>query len=230
METSNAKRPFYRNAEDTIADVGISQRQLGYWRKQGLFKPELGSKTKYFTEADTDHLRFLKDLIVGLGLPISTVQELIATASYFYDENSIFSMPPTSQTFIDVRRAELVYPPDALNKLIAEDLGAAQAWKLRGLLKTILVLVLRREASANRDVYEAHLKTIHDLVEHADLLARIRQNDDESLYFWPKRHEDPELTEDIGTQLHDEQNSVLAEVHRARWQRKRRDVVKAKQA
>src|SRR5215212_2765510 len=37
------RKPFYKNLEDTLDDAGITKRQLGYWRKQGLFVPELGA-------------------------------------------------------------------------------------------------------------------------------------------------------------------------------------------
>src|SRR4051812_26065294 len=83
------KKPFYRNVDDTLEDVGITQRQLGYWRKQGIFNPELGSKAKFFTEDDTKFLRFLKRLIDDLGLPVATVKRLIAPENYWQDEDKI---------------------------------------------------------------------------------------------------------------------------------------------
>lgn len=73
--------PFYKNTKDALAEVGISTRQLAYWRNEGIFTPQLGDNKRY-TAPDIHLLKFLKKLIDpkdGYGLPIETVRRLLPT-------------------------------------------------------------------------------------------------------------------------------------------------------
>ncbi len=70
--------PFYKNTADALDEVGITARQLSYWRKEGLFTSELGDNKRY-TRDDIAKLKMLKKLIdvkEGLGLPVETVRKL----------------------------------------------------------------------------------------------------------------------------------------------------------
>src|SRR5687768_11175339 len=117
MENESTKKPFYRNTEDTLEDVGITRRQMGHWRKAGIFDPELGPTTNFFTEGDTEHLRFLKRLIVDLNLPVGTVKELIASTEG--KRKGRKAATPRYSTFIDIENMRLMQPVDATNQMIA---------------------------------------------------------------------------------------------------------------
>src|SRR5437588_775363 len=75
QERGVSETPFYKNTRDTLAEVGITNRQLSYWRKEGLLKPELRDG-KRFTESDIEQLNFLKRLIVDFGLSAETVRRM----------------------------------------------------------------------------------------------------------------------------------------------------------
>src|SRR3712207_3885013 len=115
MVSIQARKPFYRNTQDTLEDVGISLRQLRYWQKQGLFEPELGPKTKYFTEDDTERLRFLKRLIHEdeLNLRVETVNKLIESLAVGWDELALSNY----QAFIDIQNRKLVSWNSAVTQL-----------------------------------------------------------------------------------------------------------------
>jgi DNA-binding transcriptional MerR regulator len=224
MPDSVKKKPFYRNVDDTIEDVGITRRQLSYWQKQGIFEPELGSSSKKFTLEDTDRLRFLKNLIENLGLPIGTVRRLVASATEGYDQGDLFSPTPNSRTFIDVKTTRLVYGPDAMAELVSDALITAKRWQLERLLDSTLLLALQSawSRSPNRDVYEAHVKSVHDRIERIDLVSRLRQDIDGRAGFWPTRDSDPALTAELIANLIEEKQRLEKELNDARtrkyWQ------------
>ena len=214
------KKPFYRNVEDTLEDVGITQRQLGYWRKQGLFTPELGSKAKFFTEDDTARLRFLKRLIDDLGLPVATVKRLVSAATYSSedaesDPSLVWAGPPHHHTFIDIENTRLVEPADAMHELVADAMAGRKSWRVEQLLEWTMLLALRSAwmSSPSLDVYEAHIKSLHDRLERIDLLSRLQR---EAAQFWPKRSKDPDLTSDLIDELTEEKKNLTSAMDAAR--------------
>jgi DNA-binding transcriptional MerR regulator len=70
------KVPYF-DAEDTIAEVGITRRQLGHWQDQGLLQPELGEGKNKYTALDIRRLKALRYLIVEQKMPIPLVKELV---------------------------------------------------------------------------------------------------------------------------------------------------------
>ncbi len=217
-KSGRKSKPFYRNADDTLEDVGITLRQLRYWRQQGLFNPELGPKTKFFTEQDTKRLRFLKRLIVDLGLPVATVQQLISSAGAEDDDEYGWLSPSMEvRTFIDTERLRFVFPPDAMAQLVADAMVGAKPWRVEGLLEPALLLALKSAwmRSPNPAVYEAHIRSLHDRVEHIDLVSRFH-SDDEEPYFWPKRSSDPDLSEDFVRRLSEDKKMLESKLDAAR--------------
>jgi DNA-binding transcriptional MerR regulator len=75
------KKTPYLDTEDTLEEVGISRRQLNYWREKELFTPELGSDANKFTEKDIKLLKFAQGLIVEQQFPVEVAKRLIEAAT-----------------------------------------------------------------------------------------------------------------------------------------------------
>jgi len=205
--------------KDTLDDVGITQRQLGYWQKQGLFTPELGETTKFYTEGDTKQLGFLKRLIVDLGLPVATVQRLVSSAQADIEADTDGWLGSVDmRTFIDIANTRLVEPADAMHELVADAMVGAKSWRVERLLQPTMLLALRSAwmRSPNLDVYEAHIKSLHDRLERIDLLSRFQIDADGQVRFWPKRNTDPDLTAEDIERLAKEKRSLESDLHAAR--------------
>ncbi len=78
--TAFSKKVPYLDTEDTLEEVGISRRQLNYWREKGLFTPEFGDDAKKFTEKDIKLLKFARRLIVEQGFPVEIAKRFIDAA------------------------------------------------------------------------------------------------------------------------------------------------------
>jgi DNA-binding transcriptional MerR regulator len=215
-ETETKAKPYYRNVEDTLEDVGITQRQMGYWRKHGLFNPELGPKTRYFTQEDTERLRFLKQLIDDLGLPIDTVKHLIESVGEPYES---IGLTPTF-SYINVSEKKLVHPFSAIDYLMTEAVTGAP-YLIDNWFKIISLHILKRMAntSTTAQVHDAHLQELHGKIRHLDLMARLNKRND-SYWFWPARDDDPKLTHELGERLLKERDELYGAIRRAE---KRRD-------
>jgi DNA-binding transcriptional MerR regulator len=222
MGNGSTKKPFYRNTEDTLEDVKITRRQLGYWRKEGLFAPELGPRAKFFTRADTEQLRFLKQLIEGLGLPIATVKRLIDSV----DESELLLETVKDMTFIDIYKSSLVSPHDAMSVLIVEAIAGSSRptvdhWFMVLALQKFIAMAL---SSATPEVYEAQKKAFFDRFERLDLLARLTKDHDGEYVFRPARDNDPLLSNDLFDQLVKEKELFEAEVDKARMRQIMKEV------
>jgi DNA-binding transcriptional MerR regulator len=193
MESNTRKKPFYRNTEDTLEDVGITRRQLDHWRKAGLFDPERGPGTKYFTEADTEHLRFLKRLIVDLKLPVGTVKELIASTEG--KRKGRKSATPRYSTFIDIENMKLMQPVDAANQMIADVVDGGHPAAIEKWFPVLALQIFRNLARTSKSsvVYEAHMKELLDQLARIDLMARMDYDEldpedgspNPTFRFWP---------------------------------------------
>lgn len=85
-----SKKTLYLDTEDTQEEVGISRRQLNYWREKGLITPELGEDAKRFTAADIQRLKFIRFLIVDRSLPLEVVKRLLAEVPPRFNANPYF--------------------------------------------------------------------------------------------------------------------------------------------
>jgi DNA-binding transcriptional MerR regulator len=166
--------PFYKDRADTLEDAGITAKQLRTWREAGLFAAELGPNKRKFTETDIEKLKFLKQLIVGLGLPIATVQQLVQDLP---SQRSI----PAGFRYLDVKSGKLVRPSTALRELIgiyanSEDFEKLEVW--------LLTLAARcfeqiKWAYPSAKVYEARRDELLDRLRRADLVARAEAPEDD---------------------------------------------------
>jgi len=74
------KKTPYLDTEDTLEEVGITRRQLNYWREKELFVPEFGEDAKRFTAKDISLLKFARRLIVEQGFPVEIAKRFIDAA------------------------------------------------------------------------------------------------------------------------------------------------------
>jgi DNA-binding transcriptional MerR regulator len=207
------KKPYYRSIDDTLEDVDITRRQLSYWRKQGLFNPELGQNAKSFTRGDTDQLKFLKRLIVDLGLPVTTVKKLVDSV----DEEDFWSNAARDMTYIDINNASLILPEDAMTLLIANAVAAASP-EMRD--KWFMVIALQKlramaRGSATYEVYAAQKKAFFDRIERLDLLARFVMHGGEYV-LKPEQENDPDLSADLIERLTKDKDRHEGAVDKAR--------------
>jgi DNA-binding transcriptional MerR regulator len=213
MDINSEKKPFYRNTDDTLEDIGITRRQLGHWRKSGLFDPELGPTTKYFTEDDTEHLEFLKRLIVDLKLPVGTVKELIASTEG--KRKGRKSATPRYSTFIDIEKVRLMQPVDATNQMIADTFASTHPVDIEKWFSAIALQAFRNRARTSKSsvVYEAHMKAVFDQLSRIDLMARLDntyepETGEPLFYFAPARESDPVLTNEEAERLAEERERL----------------------
>jgi DNA-binding transcriptional MerR regulator len=213
MVSDGKIRPYYRSAEDTLEDVGITQRQLSYWRKQRLFDPELGPTTRFFTEGDTKRLRFLKRLIDDLGLPTATVKRLVESSEERWQGLALRNY----FAFIDVENVRLTRPSDAMNQLVADAVVNADAKRIDGWFRALALQIFEEMAGTSRApaVYEARMKELLDRLARVDLMARVHADPAEGVWFSPARESDPSLSTGDAERLIAERNSLMKPMERA---------------
>lgn len=179
--------PFYRNAADTLTSIGITKRQLNYWRKAGLFHPELEGGDK-FTSDDTLQLYFLKALIVELGLPISTVKKLMPRGRTF----RVFR----NNSYIDIRKIRLVTPSYAMGELMAQTVYESDQDQLLSWFRAIAAELLHKyRASSSPSVYVTRKQELEATLRKADQFLRIHR-DEGGYVLKPAYPSDPELSQD----------------------------------
>lgn len=64
----------YLKVEDVCAELGVSKRQLYYWRDSGLFEPTRHGK---YTERDVQRIARIRTLMVDMRLPLGFVAQLL---------------------------------------------------------------------------------------------------------------------------------------------------------
>jgi DNA-binding transcriptional MerR regulator len=182
------RKPFYKNLEDTLADAGIKKRQLSYWRKHGLFVPELGQGSRYYTLRDIEFLVFLRRLIDELGLPVATVRHLI-------DAVGGQRLQPSERMLLDIRDRRLLSPRDAIRHLMIHALASSDMDEIKNWFRMLAMELLRQsaEAAPTAGVYAATKQDLNDQLEQVDLLVRVSQMEDGRPTFEPALPGDPEL-------------------------------------
>lgn len=185
------RKPFYKNLEDTLEDSGITKRQLGYWRKQGLFEPELGVRSRFYTLGDIAYLVFLRRLIDELGLPIATVRHLTETAR-------VERLVPSERMLLDIRDQRLLAPPDAFRHLMVHALASSDLDEIKRWFRTLALELLRQaaEVAPTAAVYAATKQDLHEQIDQIDLVARVSQVGNGKPTLEPSLPGDPELDAD----------------------------------
>jgi DNA-binding transcriptional MerR regulator len=211
MEGFGVSKVPYFDIEDTIAEVGISRRQLGHWQDQGLLRPELGQGTNKYTVTDIRRLKALKHLIVERRLPISLVKELVEggaeygihltkllleTAALFNEDGSSLK-----GKVYDFDEGELSGKYEFSNRLWTdfqaisrEEVVERTLYDLTLLLFRIVRDRLRRPAAfaERRDEILRELSTLAD-VARVEVIAWTGQPEDTSYYLHPSLEEDEGL-------------------------------------
>ncbi len=217
------RKPFYKDRDDALEDAGITPKQLRTWREAGLFTAELGPNTRKFTEKDIRTLRFLKRLIVGLGLPIQTVQQLTRQ-----DLPSPYTIP-LAFTYLNVKTGRLVRPRTALQEMMelyaaTQNLALLEEWLL-----TVALRCFEEIGRTHRSpkVYEAKRDELLERVRRMDLVARAQNPEDDydvdeegnvvavPPRFVPGVPGDPDPTFSLLQQLAEERSRRTAGIRRA---------------
>jgi DNA-binding transcriptional MerR regulator len=166
------KKIPYLDTEDTLEEVGITRRQLNYWRGKGLVTPELGADAKRFTEKDVRLLKFLRRLIVDQGFPVEIAKRII--------ENTRASRPWEDPQFDEFEYLDLqtgaLYTKKLLDGVVwSEFVATAEVdgvwWRLTD-LALLYFRLLRLEFPAAAD-YERERQKVLDEIRGLEFAARI---------------------------------------------------------
>jgi DNA-binding transcriptional MerR regulator len=177
--------PYYKNTADTLAEVGISLRQLSYWRKEGLVHLELGDGKRY-TEGDIEQLKFLKLLIVDYGFPIEFIRRL--QQNEIEDEYARhFQRRPDWPyafphfRFLNLKTAQLITPQRLIAAMWSEMASMDPDNDLIERLLLLVHIVLSRYARQfdlhdprNAGIYAAKRDALMRRIRDVDYVARVR--------------------------------------------------------
>ncbi len=168
--------PFYKNTADALDEVGITARQLSYWRKEGLFTSELGDNKRY-TRDDIAKLKMLKKLIdvkEGLGLPVETVRKLQESVP---DSPSSFPAWVYCR-YLDLKTEKLINTNAAYREFLNDVLKTPFFdEELERALVTLALAVFKqyRSNSSSPSVFAAKRGELFKLIERMDLAARVER-------------------------------------------------------
>ncbi len=221
-EQDKAPKPFYKDRADTLEDVDITPKQLRTWREAGLFTAELGPNTRKFTETDIATLKLLKQLIVRLGLPIQSVQQMMQGLP---SSNTT----PLGFTYLNVRTGKLVQPRTALQEMTNLYASNASLDKLEDWLLTLALqcFELIKSTYPLAKVYEAKREELLERLRRMDLATRAEDPEDaydededgrpvgRAAQFWPSTAGDPEPTYELMKQLVWDRSKRLEGIRRA---------------
>ncbi len=175
------KKPYF-DINDTIDEVGISRRQLGYWESEGLIEAELGSESKKYTVNDIRRLKALRHLIVDRKLPLPLVKELVSGglddavefSRLLVETASLFDScaPDLTESALDFREGRLLSKSDLASDwwyrslaTASEETVAQKVYELTLLLFRIVRIRLPRTAAFQERKLEiiGQLNTISDM-------------------------------------------------------------------
>lgn len=191
--------PFYKEKKEALLDAGVTPKQYRHWREHGLFTPEKGKGSRYLTERDIQHLRFLRRLIVDFGLPITVVDQLLDR----WNETDRDWGSSTGYRFLDLDRGELLsrygVVDRALNDLKAEfssgtHIDQWREWLMT--LATVLFAQLAWDHRRNAAVYEAARDEVLVRLKDMDFVARVERTTYDTGY--PAYRLSPSLPSDPG--------------------------------
>ena len=157
--------PFYKNLRDTLEEVGITRRQLTYWKKEELIWFDLDDG-KRFTRFDLYRLHALKRLIVDYKLSIDTVKRLMGDTPRVNWMNG---------RFIDLEEGRLLEDTDLpiafLDQVALQPTGIDEH-----LLLSLVFLQLRSYRKHIPAVYQALRDELFQQLRQMDYMARIRHD------------------------------------------------------
>jgi DNA-binding transcriptional MerR regulator len=181
--------------KDALEEAGITARQESYWRKAGLFTPELGGGR--YSEQDIQRLRLIKRLVEVMGVKVSVAQRLIESMSA---NRRAQSQEWLYARYIDVVRLTFVDPHLTISSLIEEvsrtdDTSVIEKWLLH-----LAYLRFRQLARTDRspELYQVRRNLLVKEIMRLDQVARAvydRDENGERVYMSPTLPEDADLTE-----------------------------------
>ncbi len=204
--------------------VGITPKQLRSWQEAGIFTPELGKGSQRFTEYDVERLKFLKLLILDLGLPVSTAQQLLTpfvepVISLAERSRKIRQglryfprKPLNSPFFLLLNEKRLLQYDQAFDVLrdwirdanLTEDgKDLVETWLLA--LVGIRVRYFNKKSSST---YQSELDALVEKIRRADMAARVEVHDNpnvEERCEWvlaPRLRDDPDPPQEELGRLH----------------------------
>jgi len=208
------KKTPYLDTEDTLEEVGISRRQLNYWREKELFTPELGSDAKKFTERDIKLLKFAQGLIVEQQFPVEVAKRLIDAAT---SANSGWQdIELENFQYLDVKSGTLL-SKKALESILWGEFGAsANELEVESRLYDLMLLLFRlvRSTRPSPAAYNERREEILGQLYAWEMAARLvwGPTSDNSE---PHVHVDPKLENEL-TGLARPEKWVLAADRRLR--------------
>jgi len=80
---ANAKRAEFCLINDVSREVGLSQKRIREYEKEGLIKPDREPKTnnRRYTQTDIDQIRRINDLIHNHGFTVAGLKYILKNAS-----------------------------------------------------------------------------------------------------------------------------------------------------
>ena len=209
MTTFDVGKTPYFDIKDTIAEVGITRRQLNYWESEGLVQAELGPTSKKYTIDDIRRLKALRHLIVDRNLPFPLVKELVQgdveqaaelshvliRTSALFDDNA----PRLSDYVLNIEKGELQSKSDVANAwwhfhfaTASENTLTSKVYELSLLLFRAVKVQSKRPAAFHERTTEI-LGHISQLVETAriDAVAWGDEPDDVYVELRPSYGDDP---------------------------------------
>ncbi len=194
-------RKFYKTTKDAITDVGISARQLNYWRDHGLVKNELRDP-RTFTAKDLAWLRFIKLLIVDYGLSPQAAQKLLQRVEHAGG----LTEHGQARTLLDLPTSTLLSPREALRRHLTgafwdEPLDNLEQYLL-GL--TIVWLMKVRKQTRSPEVYRARRDSFLTELQQLEVASRVQHrvrylSSDEVSSFLHIKHRPPVNPEESWT-------------------------------
>jgi DNA-binding transcriptional MerR regulator len=213
------KKTPYLDTEDTLEEVGISRRQLNYWREKELFKPEFGSDAKKFTEKDIKILKFARQLIVEQQFPVDVAKRLIDavnTADSWWEGFDLEDFQ-----YLDVKSGDLLPKVGLDQKLWAEFGGTAKEGQVESRLYSLTVLLFRllrsrlRSPGAYKERRDQIFQELRGLESAARLTYVAAQGKSEAYFeLQPELEDDPAILKHSKEWLKSA-NSRLSEFKRA---------------
>jgi DNA-binding transcriptional MerR regulator len=192
------KKTPYLDTEDTLEEVGISRRQLNYWREKELFTPEYGQDAKKFTEKDIKILRFARRLIVEQQFPVEVAKRLIdavTSADSWWDGRDLEDFQ-----YLDIKTGTLLSKESIESQLWAEFGATATEWELEHRLDSLALLLFRAIRSNRRTpaAYSERRDEIFRSMHQWDISARLMWGPEPGepephVYLDPKLDELPKL-------------------------------------
>ncbi len=217
MQTFEVNRTPYFDIEDTIAEVGITRRQLGHWESLGLMQSELGPESKKYTVQDIRRLKALRHLIVDQKLPIPLVKEIVSGgiqhgvsfSRLLAETAALFTEPSTdlADYALDFESKRLSKRSDLADTWWNEHFALATEREVERKVYDLVLLLFRivqtrlTTPAAFEERRDEILRELADLSDtsRVQVLRVGPESGDLDFYRWPELRGEPPLLDDPTT-------------------------------